>query len=628
MAAAVAARRSCGDRLARRRCGGDGSSRVSPRNTKPAAAAASRRAPWRTPRGARARALVQPARRRPRRAPRARGFPRRAVRRPDAAALDGRPSARIGLSDVRNCSKSGRTSSLEATSERRGRERRRRERRRRGRRASAPAASRSSPSSIPYTTRWIALIATTSPLLNVYIGRVSCDAPSASSGAPAPVRLHALTSRVCNRMAARRDGTHADDDRVIELSRLVRPRDRARARRLARAPLGRVRAPRRAAPRGSARLHAARARSARPRRLVRSAPPPRGRARERRARGHARPWCRTDAGEGAVRLFADDPAHCPRLPAGLRRRAAAARAALHAAVAAAPAPRSRRRRGRGRGGGDALGARALAGGGGGGGGERRASPPNCPLDLFLYSNSRAAADHPNCTAHVDRGLLSAIGVSPVRGLALWDDGAPARRRRRAAAMTAAAAAGALVAVEALWPACEPLRDVVLIVNARSPSCDRGGSSARADVYKADGAAPLSISYPARLAGRVDGAAWLRGAARKRKRTAGQRRARSPPRSRAPLEARAERARAARRAARALGAGPGPRAPCRGQAPSTRGRRRRSRAAAAASRAIIDVRAVAVEVRRGEVLRDDLVVNERPARARARRLQQQAPAARP
>ena len=38
------------------------------------------------------------------------------------------------------------------------------------------------------------------------------------------------------------------------------------------------------------------------------------------------------------------------------------------------------------------------------------------------------------------------------------------------------------------------------------------------VYKAD-EPRLSISYEVRLAWRVDGAAWLRGAARKRKRTA-------------------------------------------------------------------------------------------------------------
>ena len=42
----------------------------------------------------------------------------------------------------------------------------------------------------------------------------------------------------------------------------------------------------------------------------------------------------------------------------------------------------------------------------------------CPFDLFYYHNSPSAAETPNCTPHVDRGLLSAIVVSPVAGLQL------------------------------------------------------------------------------------------------------------------------------------------------------------------------------------------------------------------
>ena len=60
---------------------------------------------------------------------------------------------------------------------------------------------------------------------------------------------------------------------------------------------------------------------------------------------------------------------------------------------------------------------------------------NCAFDLFHYPNAAAAAATPysNCGPHVDRGFLSAIVMSQVPGLVLWDRG----ERTRAAAADAA-----------------------------------------------------------------------------------------------------------------------------------------------------------------------------------------------
>lgn len=73
---------------------------------------------------------------------------------------------------------------------------------------------------------------------------------------------------------------------------------------------------------------------------------------------------------------------------------------------------------------------------------------NCALDIFFYPNDDVhASGVPNCTEHVDRGFLSAVVVSPVPGLELWDG-----------------ERGEFRAVNDIWPHALPWRDVVVFVN--------------------------------------------------------------------------------------------------------------------------------------------------------------------
>ena len=128
---------------------------------------------------------------------------------------------------------------------------------------------------------------------------------------------------------------------------------------------------------------------------------------------------------------------------------------------------------------------------------RRLRAGCAPLDLFSYCNSTPT---PNCTEHVDRGLLHAIVASPVPGLELRapPDGVGAPR---------------WTTPLELWPGLTAHRDVIILVNhelqqlsAEPAGVDDEISSPWAGeplvacthrVTKAAGRRRLSISYELR-----------------------------------------------------------------------------------------------------------------------------------
>ena len=72
---------------------------------------------------------------------------------------------------------------------------------------------------------------------------------------------------------------------------------------------------------------------------------------------------------------------------------------------------------------------------------------NCPTDLFYYNNEGSSEAVPNCSAHVDRGYLHAIVVSPTDGLEVFDRQSECWHSLRSR-----------------WPEARPLADVVVLAN--------------------------------------------------------------------------------------------------------------------------------------------------------------------
>jgi isopenicillin N synthase-like dioxygenase len=126
---------------------------------------------------------------------------------------------------------------------------------------------------------------------------------------------------------------------------------------------------------------------------------------------------------------------------------------------------------------------------------RRLIGANRVLDCFHYHNRTPSL--PNCTPHVDRGLLHAIVASPVDGLELRG------------------ADGGWRAPHELWPAIEPHRDVLVLCNHALQELSRGWPAGRQleacthrVVRPAAGAvARLSVSYEVRPAADAEPEVW-------------------------------------------------------------------------------------------------------------------------
>eukprot|EP00310_Coccolithus_braarudii_P005282 CAMPEP_0183358738 /NCGR_PEP_ID=MMETSP0164_2-20130417/50094_1 /TAXON_ID=221442 /ORGANISM="Coccolithus pelagicus ssp braarudi, Strain PLY182g" /LENGTH=293 /DNA_ID=CAMNT_0025532681 /DNA_START=24 /DNA_END=905 /DNA_ORIENTATION=+ len=130
---------------------------------------------------------------------------------------------------------------------------------------------------------------------------------------------------------------------------------------------------------------------------------------------------------------------------------------------------------------------------------------NCALDLFWYRNN--CEDRPNCAAHIDRGLLHALVVSPAAGLELWD----VKR-------------GCFCSAEQLLGRpLLPLRDVLVIPNFelqelshahlwRAPTRAYSACVHRVGKPGAPSRPRLSISFEVRSAGGVDVDKWYAGIA--------------------------------------------------------------------------------------------------------------------
>ena len=197
-------------------------------------------------------------------------------------------------------------------------------------------------------------------------------------------------------------------------------------------------------------------------------------------------WRRPSAAKVLYRHFAGSPCPLPAMPRRFRTLLRAARRLLHRALVAclrtvlreAGARCSQRA------------VRALLSPGASSKPTAAKAPLNCPLDLYRYGNDAAAATVPNCSAHVDRGLLSAVVLSPVSGLMLWD-----------------AEVGAFVAPERRWPGAAPHRHAVILVNHALQALDTTGPppprqppliACTHEVRKAE-VPRISISYELRAA---------------------------------------------------------------------------------------------------------------------------------